>query len=269
MSDLLSRRRMLQATVSSLYLGSIGKILAQVRNAAGPRRPDPAQFQSGDLLWPKPPDSFVPFRSSIQLSTEIQDRAQWEKEKADYLAMLRSKRELTPVEQERYRSLQRMTYDEFKRLYLGDVPPDEPIPKSLIPVFYVGHVAMVRVDGGSREVIEALDDKNVRRVGYEDWLRERSTADIWHGRLIDIGDFVGEKVAEQALRFVGKPYDFWNFDLDDESGFYCSKLIWLSVAKVSGRSLDDNSNPKRLWWYSPKRCMHSPHVRMMFKPGDY
>jgi uncharacterized protein YycO len=68
---------------------------------------------------------------------------------------------------------------------------------------------------------------------------------------------------------VGAPYRFFNFDLGDTSGFYCSKLAWYCIKSATGTAPDDNANPRRILWYSPKRLMKSHHVTLLRNPGNY
>ena len=75
-----SRRHFLLGIASALhvasYLGRERLALAQT-----PKRPDPAAFLSGDLLWPKPPGKSVPY-GSTPTSNEAQE---WTEEKEAYV----------------------------------------------------------------------------------------------------------------------------------------------------------------------------------------
>src|ERR1051326_1398113 len=64
-------------------------------------------------------------------------------------------------------------------------------------------------------------------------------------------------------------FNIWNFDLGDDREFYCSKLMWYSVWTTLGLALDDMPWTTRLVWFSPKQLMHSPHVDVLFSPGNY
>ena len=80
------------------------------------------------------------------------------------------------------------------------------------------------------------------------------------------------------MKQLGKPYEFFNFDLNDDSGFYCSKLAWMSVWRATSRAaqrapvaVDDNPNPRRSFfdWFSPKQLVNARRVTLLHKPGDY
>lgn len=237
-----------------------------VQNTA-PFRPDPTKFESGDLLWPKPRGAWVPYSSA---TTQRGERTKWEGEKERYLDRFRAATSLTPSQIDIYQALQRLTFDQFTNVYLADSSADDTTPFGLDRGLYVGHVAVLDIDGAAGiDVIEALDGLNVRRTSYTNWLSERSAADIWHGRVNEADPTARKRIATTAASFLGRPYNFWNFDLSDDSDFYCSKLVWLAALKAVGYALDDDRNARRALWYSPKRCMRSRHIRMIFSPGPY
>jgi uncharacterized protein YycO len=72
---------------------------------------------------------------------------------------------------------------------------------------------------------------------------------------------------------IGKPYDFFNFDLNDDSGFYCSKLVWQCLWRTAKVAADDNPDPQRgKWfppWFSPKALIGAKRVAVLHKPGEY
>ena len=139
-------------------------------------------------------------------------------------------------------------------------------------IAYVGHVGIIEVDSDKKAwVIEALlgKDKQVVKHTYEDWLKGRPDEVIWLGRLRQISAEQRAKVAEEANRYKNRPYDFWNFDLNDDSVFYCSKLVWLSIYRSLGFAVDGDQDSNRLFWFSPKQLMHSPTVELLHDPGPY
>lgn len=109
----------------------------------------------------------------------------------------------------------------------------------------------------------------VRTVSYGTWVRERPAELVWHARIANIRPDSQSAIAEEAIKYVGTPYNFWNFDLRDTAGFYCSKLAWLSIVTAVGTAPDDNMRSKRLLWYSPKQLLRSPHLSFLNTPGDY
>ncbi len=231
--------------------------------------PPESILQTGDLIWPKKPDAVVPFNSTPGAAGE-KDEAQWRAEKAEYLATIRSDPKPSPEDAARYALLQPMEYSEFVARYLGDTNPDEPVPfGGAATHFYVGHVGIIQVRDGVASIIEARMGMGVRRISYRDWLKERPGELVWIGRVSNLTSQQSTAIAEFAERQIGKPYRFFNFDLADASGFYCSKLAWLSVREATGVVLDDNPSSKRSFWYSPKRLMRSPHVVLLVNPGSY
>jgi len=109
----------------------------------------------------------------------------------------------------------------------------------------------------------------VRRISYADWLRDRPGELVWVGRLRGVSPERRAAVATWAAEQLGKPYNFWDFNLEDASGFYCSKLAWLSVLQGAGFPPDDDRNPQRVLWYSPKQLMKSKHIKLIVNPGPY
>src|SRR5437879_7549580 len=68
-------------------------------------------IQIGDLIWPKPPGAIIP-RSQLGEGTG-KEAVEWELEKEEYVAQLKAKQNLTSIEEERVRRLERMTYADF------------------------------------------------------------------------------------------------------------------------------------------------------------
>jgi cell wall-associated NlpC family hydrolase len=235
------------------------------------RTPDPTTFESGDLLWPKAPTEFVPY-SARQGASEQSDAARWIRERNAYIATLNSSSSLTPEDRERFTALHEMTYDGFKATYLQpvDTASIQQMGAGGLPVS-VGHVALLDLRSGNPLVLEAVWDvvKCIRTIPYAAWLAGRPGEYVWHGRLLDASPEKRLNIVEIASTYIGTPYDFWNFNLEDTTGFYCSKLAWLSIRKALNVAPDDNLNPRRVLWYSPKQLMHSHHLAMRFYPGSY
>lgn len=155
------------------------------------------------------------------------------------------------------------------RLYQGDHDEEYVVKFGGTAPLYVGHVAIVEGSGSEAFVIEALGNRGVVRHPYKTWLAERKGQVFWHGRINSGTDADRSSIARIAAQHVGKPYDFWNFDLADEAGFYCSKLAWLSIYKALDIAADNRPTAKRLFWFSPKQLMKSPHVKLLLNPGSY
>jgi len=247
------------------FFGCIGPTaLVAAELSIGP--PDAKDVDAGDLIWPKEPGAIIPYAAPGQ--STFTDQELWERERDEYIATLRSTRTVTEHDLQRIEILQRMPYEKFLKVYNEDMSPEAVTPFGVI--VGVGHVAIVRrTEGESPMIVEAMQGIGVREVSYDAWKAEREGQIFWHGRLKTSNPTLRAAVAERAYAQVGKPYKFWNFDLADESGFYCSKLAWLAIRDATGIVVDDNPNPVRKLWFSPKQLLKSPHLEILQNPGSY
>jgi Permuted papain-like amidase enzyme, YaeF/YiiX, C92 family len=229
--------------------------------------PSRGRFRSGDFLWPKKPGSYVPYHAGANARTDT-ERGNWQNEQQRFLERQKVvARWMSPQDVDALRS---MDFREFHARYAGDQKPGVPGAYATGGGVYVGHVAILEVgaDGG-QWVIEALWERGVVRQSYDDWLKGRSDQIVWHGRVRDITLEAGARISVEANKYVGRPYDFWNFDLLDDSSFYCSKLAWLATMRSLGIALDDNPEPTRSFWFSPKQFLYSPRIGRLNDPGEY
>jgi cell wall-associated NlpC family hydrolase len=135
---------------------------------------------------------------------------------------------------------------------------------------YFTAVGIVEIDeAGVPWVIEALWERGVVRHTYADWAADRSGEVVWLGRLTKLSAAQRAKIPLEAKKHIGKPYDFWNFDLNDDAGFYCSKLAWMAVFRSLNLAVDGKSNPKRAFWFSPKQLLYVPRMARLIDPGPY
>jgi len=251
----------------ALFIGS-WKFPLSAASTATATAPEAVSLQSGDFLWPKLANKVVPYNSEAGEATDAA-RVQWEAERKAELSRLETLASLTEEERTRYTVLSNMSYQEFLSTYLADAPTGTVTPFGGIGPVATGHVAIVEVRNGTPWVIEAMLHEGVREIKYQEWLTARSGELVWHGRLKDAPADKRSQIAIVAKQQIGTPYNFWNFDLADQSGFYCSKLAWFSVWKATGRALDDNPRTKRSLWYSPKQMLKSNQVLILFNPGSY
>jgi uncharacterized protein YycO len=238
-----------------------------LRGENAPSFPAPELLQTGDLIWPKKPGAVVPYNSEPG-KADKSDAGQWKREKEAYLKQLEKKNDLTAEEKARYTELERMTYKQFLARYLDNRSPGQATTYGTGNVS-VGHVGIIQIVDGKPTVVEAMVKPGVRRISYASWIGERPGELIWVGRLKGVSTEQRAAVAETAASYVGRPYNFWNFNLSDTTGFYCSKLAWLSILTGAGFAPDDKPEPKRILWYSPKQLMQSAHVELIVDPGSY
>lgn len=229
------------------FLGSVAFLLLAWQSAGAlafggkKKRADPdfQHIQSGDFLFPKEPDDWIPLKT------------EWESMKLEYLR--------SELDARRARVIEEMDYEEFREQYAGS---------RLVP-FYVGHVAIAETgEEGRLWVIEAVRG-GVFRVPYEEWREGRSEEHLWHARLKDFSEKQRAGIAAEARLQVGKPYGFFNFDLADESSFYCSKLAWFAVMRRLGLPLDGDPDPRRSLWFTPKKMIRLPALELLKDQGNY
>lgn len=263
------RRGFLSEMVKAGVTGGVSLLLhslPRASHAAEGDRPSPGTLQAGDLLWPKPKGKIVPYEGKA--ADPANERSLWDNEKNEFIDKYLNAPNVSAEEMEAARQLYQMNYEAFRSRYLADEEPGEEKPFFSIGPFYVGHVALVFLKDGAPWIVEAVRPK-VRTISYDAWLQEPGADTVWHGRI------VGEKadrrlsVAQEGLKYKDREYAFFKFNLDDETGLYCSKLVWLAVYRALGWAIDDNPKPFRWPWYSPKQLMRSRHICLVLNPGHY
>jgi uncharacterized protein YycO len=230
--------------------------------------PDSKTFQSGDLLWPNKPGAFVPYSFGTETSANAAQQS-WSRDRDRFIERARaSGTYLSATELDRLNAL---SFREFYSRYAGDRHTDQQIDLySNDAAAFVGHVAIIDIGPDGRPwIIEASLKNGVTRTSYEDWLKPLKGYYIWHGRIKDADQSARGGVAQEAAKYVGRPYDFWNFDLGDDRGFYCSKLVWLSAFRSLKVAVDGDQNAKRHFWFSPKQLLNSAHIMKLHNPGNY
>ena len=107
------------------------------------------------------------------------------------------------------------------------------------------------------------------RTTYGDWIKLHNDYNVWHGRLKDITKVRRADIADAAKPFLGKDYWFWSFNLNDDTAFYCSKLVWASVWKSINVALDGDISYARSFWVTPKQLIYSKYIYLLHNPGTY
>jgi len=255
----------------SLLGGSIGITLLPLQahaEATSPvQLPDPKLFQSGDFVWPKKPGVYVPYISGRPADAAA-DEGSWLSERDRFVADAGRKAPyFTPQAIDRMRNL---SFREFYAEYGGAQKPDTPGVYTRGGGLYVGHVGVIEVDASQTPwVIDAVDGQGVARHTYTDWLAGRPGEMVWLGRVAQHSEAERAKISTKAKTQLGKPYDFWNFDLGDDTAFYCSKLAWWAIFKSLNFAIDGDPNPKRIFWFSPKQLLYEDRVTRLFDPCPY
>ncbi|MCK1403876.1 YiiX/YebB-like N1pC/P60 family cysteine hydrolase [Bradyrhizobium sp. 76] len=253
---------------SGLLLTALGSegVRSQIIQQSPPL-PRTELFNSGDFLWPKKPGEFVPYSQQANAGPE-HDAAIWQKEKQQFLEQAAT--ESSGLSASQLAQIKDLDYREFLARYEADQRPGTPGVYSSGGGVYVGHVAIVNITSDRKpEVVEAIWGAGVVRHSYESWLAGRQGEVVWLGRLRDRSAEDRARISTEAAKYVGRPYNFWNFNLNDDSGFYCSKLAWLSVFRSLGFALDGDPNPQRGFWFSPKQMLYLPVVDRLYDPGPY
>jgi hypothetical protein len=251
------------------------------------QRPDPKVFETGDLVWPKPSGAFIPYSGtdptkSAVSALELREE-EWQRLRVLFVRSARASAPALPEADRAYQlklanEIEAMTYSQFVHDYAAGVSPGDFQTYGIGQLAYVGHVALIDVDvaSGVPYVIEAVYGPSlacqscVQRVRYTDWLQARGDVLVWHGRLRNLDGAARQRVVEVARRQLQKPYQFFNFNLADASGFYCSKLVWYAVQAATGIHVDGNSDSRRLIWFSPLQLLNArEQVQLLSSPGNY
>jgi hypothetical protein len=220
------------------------------------------------FLWPKKPGAYVPYNSGGRAVAVGDDAAEWEAGKQEFLTKISSDHDyFTDAD---ITAIRQLTYREFYARYAGDQQPDMPGVYSAGSGIYVGHVGVVDIDGeGQAWVVEALLGAGVVRTLYDKWLLSRPGQIVWQGRIREISKQDRRKIVVEAMKYLGRPYDFWNFDLNNDAGFYCSKLVWMAIFRSLGFAIDGKANPQRVFWFSPKQLLYAKTITRLHDPGPY
>jgi len=267
-------------------LGAFGlPTFAQTTRVA--QRPNPKAFETGDLVWPKPSGAFVPYAGTDPAKSAVDAlelrEEEWQLLRVQFVRLARASAPSLPEVDRVYQlklaeEVEAMTYSHFVHSYGASVSPGEFQTYGIGQLAYVGHVAFIDIDATSGDpyVIEAVYGPSlackscVQRVRYADWLKARGDVLVWHGRLRNLDGAARQRVVEVARMQLQKPYQFFNFDLADARGFYCSKLVWHAVHVATGITVDGRSEPRRLIWFSPLQLLNArEHVELLSSPGTY
>lgn len=286
MQDFFVTRRQIVAGAAALGGLSLLGTPARSQPPAMGKTPDVRTFRAGDFIWPKKEGQFVPYSGAAREGAVVDESEltedEWNRLRVQYIRRARGADSISGPDAA-YRKqiadrLEEMTYTEFFHDYAAGITPSRFQAYGLSSLFYVGHMAIIDLEAATDRpfVVEAVMGKSiacrscVQRVPYDVWLKHRGDIYVWHGRVRSTDTAAGAKIARAAVSQVGKPYDFMNWDLLDESGFYCSKLAWYATYKAIDLPLDANRDPKRQIWFSPLQAVRrTKEVELLFNPGNY
>ena len=286
---MLSKKLLRRDVLKGLSAASLAALGAKSALAAVSPHPSPQSFQSGDFIWPAKPDAFIP-RYALRSIAPDPEAVTWEQEKRKFIEAARASGDadqLAAAEQ-----LEQLSYSEFQTRYFegagargdgGENTRTRGFSPRGLGIPQVGHVAIIEVDdSGAAWVIEAMPKslnryeslysrfKNgVIRTEYSRWIADHKDYKVWHGRLKNIDQGQRALIVEAAKPFLGKDYWFWSFNLNDETAFYCSKLVWLSVWKAMELALDDDKSFARNFWVTPKQFVYATSIELLHNPGVY
>jgi hypothetical protein len=282
----ISRRQIL-ATIGGVFACAAFSKPAVSQIIQSAQRPDPKKFETGDVVWPKPAGAYIPYAGTpadrmVVEAQELQEQ-EWNDLRVEFIRAVRADMSsIDPTTTAYQRKIadivETMTYTRFFHEYAAGVKPDDFQTYGVGQIVYVGHVAIIEIEAASRTpyVIEAVYGPSltckscVQRVTYDDWLKARGDILVWHGRVRNVDADKRAAIAVVAKQQLNKPYRFFNFDLADDAGFYCSKLLWYSVMKATGLALDGNPEGRRLIWFSPLQAMRSKnYIELLSSPGNY
>src|SRR5512134_2920324 len=163
---LLSRRSLAKGAIATLFVAS-GQADRASGQASPPRQvPTPDDLLSGDLLWPKKPNAYVPYNAGSDADYE-RERKQWDSEKRRFIDNVRQKADAPRELRELANQLEVMEFREFLARYEDDERPGVPDTYGGGLPLYVGQMAIVFMDGRVPSVVEALYGKGVVTSTYE------------------------------------------------------------------------------------------------------
>lgn len=225
------------------------------------RLPDHAKtlIANGTLIWVRAEDEWIPYNAGSE-------SAAFEK---TLVATIEHNTELLSD----FPILELLDYEGFFEGYFLGADLTGKTEYARVPgEIGVGHVAIIQSIDKQLYVLEAASPElGLLRTPLDDWLaRMGQSTKFWLGRLNGFSDDEIQSIVSIAASQVRlqKPYGFFNFDLDDSSSFYCSKLIWYSVHKATGKRIDDGIS-YALPWYSPKQMLESRLIKIILSPDDY
>jgi cell wall-associated NlpC family hydrolase len=205
--------------------------------------PDPADLQTGDLVWPRADRQIVTF------DTDPSQDLPWMRA---YAALRDAPTALSSEQSEQL------------ELFVRD--------------FWVGHVALIEVVDGIPWVVDATPSRSgwaqprtdgVAMQPYQAFLDDAAHTEshIWHGRVSGQSPDAGRRLIEATKKYLGAKYDLrpWGFDRADD--FYCSKLIWHALRDGLGITLDKKGPRVPQPWFTPWDVMQASGITLLYEPA--
>ncbi len=93
------------------------------------------------------------------------------------------------------------------------------------------HIGIIHIKYGIAMVITAEgaaahNQDYVAEVSLQDFLNTARSVGIYR-----VHDINGNKIAETALQYVGRKFD-WQFDMNDDSEIYCTELAYAALRQI-------------------------------------
>ncbi len=202
-----------------------------------PLRPNPALFQTGDLIWPRASEEIVFFRHDHPPG-------------ASWLAQRPAESDLEAAQRARL------------NLFERDI--------------WVGHVGLIDIIDGQPWVIDATTGRSaapfksgVAMQPYADFLADAAHVNrhIWHGRFRGLTGSQAQAVAQAAKQYLDRPYGLSPLGFEHTDTFYCSKLIWHAVRDALGVEMPTAASSGWPRWFTPWDLMNFEGVELLYQPA--
>jgi Permuted papain-like amidase enzyme, YaeF/YiiX, C92 family len=214
--------------------------------------------QDGDFIWIKPKNAFVPQLPKPRYYPDFQTIS-------DDLYEFFTGKKVERIELKGARAL-----TQTPRTILND------IIGFVLRIIYPGHCAIVHKKDGVTNIIEAWGEAPNMVISTEisEWYDKNDDYtggpySFWLGRLEGFDEQDRAKISDYAQTQLGKKFNFFNFDLDNEKSYYCSKLAWLAIFKTLNLAIDGHPKAERIYWFSPKNFIKCKGIKLIYGDDKY
>ena len=227
--------------------------------------------QDGDMIWIKPKNAFTADMPSPRYYPDLEEVIG---NIDNYIDIVKKKFRtnkhiivilnlISDFMNKNALSKPQLTSDQYFRNLVG----------GLLSLIYPGHTAIVHAKNGVKSVIEAWGEgkKNVKIMPINEWYEFNinymgGPYVFWLGRVKSSTASQRASISDFAYKQLGNPFNFLNFDLADESCYYCSKLCWMAIYDAIKIPIDGMEQTNRVYWVSPKDLIECDGIRLIL--GD-